>query len=115
MIQDIIGRLKTLRLNIVNSPDFNTYTTNKSKELIDQVLQTFIKLNNNSMAILSSYTNTSNRVINSFNLNGNHSIKNRFQIMNDMSKTRLSIKIAPGIPSEMKKYALAKLDIILKL
>ena len=108
MIQDIIGRLKTLRLNIVNSPDFNTYSTNKAKNLIDQVLQTFIKLNNRS-----SYT--TDRVLNSFSLNGNHSIKNRLQIMNDMSNTRMTIKIAPGIPSEMKKYILSKLDIILKL
>ena len=108
MIQDIIGRLKTLRLNIVNSPDFNTYSTNKAKNLIDQVLQTFIKLNNRS-----SYT--TDRVLNSFSLNGNHSIKNRLQIMNDMSNTRMTIKISPGIPSEMKKYILSKLDIILKL
>ena len=108
MIQDIIGRLKTLRLNIVNSPDFNTYSTNKAKNLIDQVLQTFIKLNNRS-----SYT--TDRVLNSFSLNGNHSIKNRLQIMNDMSNTRTTIKIAPGIPSEMKKYILSKLDIILKI
>ena len=114
MIQDIIGRLKTLRLNIVNSPDFNTYATNKSKMLIDQVLQAFIKTNQRTQQSYLGF-NVNNRIDSSFNLRGDHSIRNKVQIINDMNNTRLAIKISPEIPSEMKKMAMAKLDMIIKL
>jgi hypothetical protein len=115
MIQDILGRLKLLRLNIVNSPDFNTYATEKSKKLIDEVLQTFIRINNKNTGSSGLDISTSDRVINSFNLNGNHSIKNRLQIINEKNNITMMIKISPKIGSDIKRWAIEKINSIAKL
>lgn len=112
MIQDIIGRLKNLRINIVNSPDFTTYATEKSKKIIDQVLQTFINLNRKVTSGPGLDISTSDRVINSFSLNGNHSIKNRLQIMNEKNKINMMIKISPEIGSDIKRWAISKINMI---
>lgn len=112
MMQDIIGRLKNLRINIVNSPDFGTYATNQSKSIIDQVLQTFINLNRKTTGSSGLDISTSDRVINSFSLNGNHSIKNRLQIMNEKNKITMMIKISPEIGSDVKRWAINKINMI---
>lgn len=115
MIGDILGRLKELKINIVNSPDFNTYATSKSKQLIDEVMKTFIVVHKKSIGSSGLNLTTSDRVINSFNLNGNHSIKNRLQILNDTNNIAMMIKISPEIGSDFKKWAIEKINMIAKL
>jgi len=110
MIQDILGRLKNLRLNIVNSPDFNTYATKQSKEIIDQVLQTFIAVNRGVTS--SSGSNTTFNVLDKFSLNGSNSIKNRLQIINEKNNIITMIKISPELSSEIKRWSITKINMI---
>jgi len=115
MIQDILGRLKTLRLNIINSPDFNTYSTQKAKLLIDDVLKVFIRVNQKSTSKYNLDGNISSNIVNKFGLNGNHTIKNKLQIMNQLNSTKTMIRVSPELSSDMRKYCINKIEMIKKL
>lgn len=104
---DVVGRLKTLDLDIEKSPAYNDTATRKARALIDEVLRVF---QTRLGIITGGGVRTPNSVVDKF-VGNNGYIKDRISIIRDINVVQQRIELS-NAPQDVKKFVNNRLEMI---
>lgn len=107
---EITERLRRLKVDVDNSPEFNSTATARVKAIVDSVLNVFLRLNKNVMG--NGFHNPTQNIISNFGLSGNNSVKNRLTIMTNVDTLKNRINMNRELSPSVKQIAVSKLDMI---